>query len=338
MTTLLAALIVFGVLITVHELGHFAAAKLVGMQVDEFAIGFGPKLYQTEKKGTVYTLRALPLGGFNRIAGMEPGEENVENGFHTKPLWARMVVILAGVTMNFLLPLLLFFGIFFFHGTETPVNEPVLGRVMDHQPASDAGLMKGDRIISINGTKLSAWTDVSTLIQEAGSKKSTLVIQRGGKTLEKTLIPQFDQEAGRYLIGVMPTLEKRPLGLSESVRYAVLTEGRIMKGMVDGLRQILTGKAGVNVAGPIGVAQMAGSVAQEGMIPFLTFIAFLSLNLGILNLIPIPALDGGQFLILAVEGILRHPLPPKAKERVQLVGVALILGLTIYATISDILR
>ncbi len=258
MTTLLAALIVFGVLITVHELGHFAAAKLVGMQVDEFAIGFGPKLYQTEEKGTVYTLRALPLGGFNRIAGMEPGEENVENGFHTKPLWARMVVI---------------------------------------------------RIISINGTKLSAWTDVSTLIQEAGSKKSTLVIQRGGKTLEKTLIPQFDQEAGRYLIGVMPTLEKRPLGLSESVRYAVLTEGRIMKGMVDGLRQILTGKAGVNVAGPIGVAQMAGSVAQEGMIPFLTFIAFLSLNLGILNLIPIPALDGGQFLILAVEGILRHPLP-----------------------------
>lgn len=143
MTTLLAALIVFGVLITVHELGHFAAAKLVGMQVDEFAIGFGPKLYQTEEKGTVYTLRALPLGGFNRIAGMEPGEENVENGFHTKPLWARMVVILAGVTMNFLLPLLLFFGIFFFHGTETPVNEPVLGRVMDHQPASDAGLMKG---------------------------------------------------------------------------------------------------------------------------------------------------------------------------------------------------
>ena len=192
MTTLLAALIVFGVLITVHELGHFAAAKLVGMQVDEFAIGFGPKLYQTEEKGTVYTLRALPLGGFNRIAGMEPGEENVENGFHTKPLWARMVVILAGVTMNFLLPLLVFFGIFFFHGAETPVNEPVLGRVMDHQPASDAGLMKGDRIISINGTKLSAWTDVSTLIQEAGSKKSTLVIQRGGKTLEKTLIPQFD--------------------------------------------------------------------------------------------------------------------------------------------------
>lgn len=107
MTTLLAALIVFGVLITVHELGHFAAAKLVGMQVDEFAIGFGPKLYQTEEKSTVYTLRALPLGGFNRIAGMEPGEENVENGFHTKPLWARMVVILAGVTMNFLLPLLL---------------------------------------------------------------------------------------------------------------------------------------------------------------------------------------------------------------------------------------
>ena len=130
MTTLLAALIVFGVLITVHELGHFAAAKLVGMQVDEFAIGFGPKLYQTEEKGTVYTLRALPLGGFNRIAGMEPGEENVENGFHTKPLWARMVVILAGVTMNFLLPLLLFFGIFFFHGTETPVNEPVLGRMV----------------------------------------------------------------------------------------------------------------------------------------------------------------------------------------------------------------
>ena len=116
-----------------------------------------------------------------------------------------MVVILAGVIHELSPAAFAFLRNLLFHGTETPVNEPVLGRVMDHQPASDAGLIKGDRIISINGTKLSAWTDVSTLIQEAGSKKSTLVIQRGGKTLEKTLIPQFDQEAGRYLIGVMPT-------------------------------------------------------------------------------------------------------------------------------------
>ncbi len=338
MVTLIAAVIVFGVLISVHELGHFIAAKLVGMQVDEFAIGFGPKIYQTTEKGTKYTLRLFPLGGFNRIAGMEPGEEDVENGFHTKPLWARMIVILAGVFMNFLLPFILFFGIFAFQGIEVPVAKPIIGRVLPNEPAARAGLLPGDEIVSLNGTVLTHWTDLTTNLQKQGNAKSTIVIRRGEKELVKTVIPDYDKESKRYLIGVMRKTEHQPISLGESVYYAADTERRIVAGMVRGLKMILTRQVRAEVSGPIGVAQMAGSVAQEGIVPLFMFIAFLSINLAILNLIPIPALDGGQFLILVVEGLIRRPLPPTPKKYIQALGIALILALTVYATISDITR
>jgi regulator of sigma E protease len=338
LVTIIAAIIVFGVLISVHELGHFIAAKMVGMRVDEFAIGFGPKIYQSTDKETTYTLRAFPLGGFNRIAGMEPGEENVENGFHTKPLWARMVVILAGVFMNFLLPLILFTGVYAVEGIESIVDKPTLGKIIEKEPAAQAGLLSGDEIISINGEKLERWGDLSAALQKQGNKKSIFVIRRGEKVLEKTVLPQYNKERKRYLIGVMPQIEHHSISFKQSVVYAIDSEVRITRGMLRGLKMILTRQAAVEVAGPIGVAQMAGSVAQEGMGPFFMFIAFLSINLAILNLIPIPALDGGQFLILVVEGLIHRPLPEKAKRQIQFLGVALILALTIYATISDILR
>lgn len=338
MTTILAAIVLFGVLITVHELGHFLAAKGTGMLVTEFSIGFGPKLFQKKVGETLYSLRLCPLGGYNRIAGMEPGEAVTPRGFNGRPLWARMLVILAGPFMNFLLPFLLFFGIFAVSGLTLPVNKPVVGSLMEGYPGAAAGLQAGDRLVSINGRKLEKWNDINSLVQENGPKPGKMVIRRDGREMILTLQPRFDGESKRFLIGVRPPLEHRQLSLWESLKTAGLAVGKTTVAMVDGLRKMITGKVRADIAGPIGVAHMAGDVAAQGAVPYLEFMAFLSLNLAVLNLVPIPALDGGQFLVLVVEGLLGHALAPKAKEIIQMIGVACIVALTIFATMHDLLQ
>lgn len=338
MTTILAAIVLFGVLITVHELGHFLAAKGTGMLVTEFSIGFGPKLFQKKVGETLYSLRLCPLGGYNRIAGMEPGEAVTPRGFNGRPLWARMLVILAGPFMNFLLPFLLFFGIFAVSGLTLPVNKPVVGSLMEGYPGAAAGLQAGDRLVSINGRKLEKWNDINSLVQENGPKPGKVVIRRDGREMTLTLQPRFDGDSKRFLIGVRPPLEHRQLSLWESLKTAGLALGKTTVAMVDGLRKMITGKVRADIAGPIGVAHMAGDVAAQGAVPYLEFMAFLSLNLAVLNLVPIPALDGGQFLVLVVEGLLGHALAPKAKEIIQMIGVACIVALTIFATMHDLLQ
>lgn len=338
MTTILAAIVLFGVLITVHELGHFLAAKGTGMLVTEFSIGFGPKLFQKKVGETLYSLRLCPLGGYNRIAGMEPGEAVTPRGFNGRPLWARMLVILAGPFMNFLLPFLLFFGIFAVSGLTLPVNKPVVGSLMEGYPGAAAGLQAGDRLVSINGRKLEKWNDINSLVQENGPKPGKVVIRRDGREMTLILQPRFDGESKRFLIGVRPPLEHRQLSLWESLKTAGLAVGKTTVAMVDGLRKMITGKVRADIAGPIGVAHMAGDVAAQGAVPYLEFMAFLSLNLAVLNLVPIPALDGGQFLVLVVEGLLGHALAPKAKEIIQMIGVACIVALTIFATMHDLLQ
>ena len=325
-------------LITVHELGHFLAAKGTGMLVTEFSIGFGPKLIQKKVGETLYSLRLCPLGGYNRIAGMEPGEAVTPRGFNGRPLWARMLVILAGPFMNFLLPFLLFFGIFAVSGLTLPVNKPVVGSLMEGYPGDAAGLQAGDRLVSINGRKLEKWNDINSLVQENGPKPGKVVIRRDGREMTLTLQPRFDGESKRFLIGVRPPLEHRQLSLWESLKTAGLAVGKTTVAMVDGLRKMITGKVRADIAGPIGVAHMAGDVAAQGAVPYLEFMAFLSLNLAVLNLVPIPALDGGQFLVLVVEGLLGHALAPKAKEIIQMIGVACIVALTIFATMHDLLQ
>jgi len=338
LTTILAAIVLFGVLITVHELGHFLAAKGTGMLVTEFSIGFGPKLFQKKVGETLYSLRLCPLGGYNRIAGMEPGEAVTPRGFNGRPLWARMLVILAGPFMNFLLPFLLFFGIFAVSGLTLPVNKPVVGSLMEGYPGAAAGLQAGDRLVSINGRKLEKWNDINSLVQENGPKPGKVVIRRDGREMTLTLQPRFDGESKRFLIGVRPPLEHRQLSLWESLKTAGLAVGKTTVAMVDGLRKMITGKVRADIAGPIGVAHMAGDVAAQGAVPYLEFMAFLSLNLAVLNLVPIPALDGGQFLVLVVEGLLGHALAPKTKEIIQMIGVACIVALTIFATMHDLLQ
>lgn len=338
MLTILAAIFVFGVLVTVHEFGHFITAKMTGMRVDEFAIGFGPKIYQQKDGETLYSLRAIPLGGYNKIAGMDPDDPVEPNAFNSKPIPARMLVILAGALMNFILPIILFSGIFMVEGRMQLVNEPVLGNVVNEMAAARAGLKAGDRIVTIDGKNVETWTDVVLNLRKAGTEEVTLTAERNGVLQTYKMTPMFDKDAGRPLIGVSPKFSKESLGFFGSIKEGFIYTKNIGLSMVSGLYKIVSGNAPADVAGPIGVAQMAGQVAEKGLLPLMNFVAFLSINLGVINLLPLPALDGGHFVLLLLEALRGKPLGGKAMTNIQMVGVALILALTVFSTFKDITR
>lgn len=339
MSTIIATIFVFGLLILFHELGHFITAKSVGMRVDEFAIGFGPKLVSKKIGETIYSIRIIPLGGFNKIAGMDPDEEQDERSFNAKPIWARMFVIVAGSVMNFILPVMLLFTVFMSAGIETASNEPILGNVFTDKPAAMAGLQPGDRVISVNGTPIDSWRQFVSVIQGSAGTQLQINYSRGSEENKTAILtPEYDEKGKRGIIGVTPQINKYQPGALESVGLATKQTFLVAQSMLIGIGEMITGKVAADVAGPIGVAQMAGEVAQLGIIPLLQFAAFLSINLGLINLLPVPVLDGGHVVTLAVEGLRGKPLNKNQMQFIQMVGFALLMLLFVVATFKDISR
>ena len=334
--TILGAVFVFGVIVMIHELGHFLTAKACGMRVDEFAIGIGPNVIQKQKGETLYSIRLLPLGGFNKIAGMDPSEEVGERGFNNKPVWQRFIVIAAGATFNFLLAIVIYFCIFAFHGTTVPSHEPVIGDTFAGNPAAEAGIQQGDRILTINGQSIQEWKDITQSLQGHSNHVVSVTLDRKGELISTTVIPR--ESGDRAVIGINPVMDVKQYGIGESAVYAVTHTGSTIMEMLQGLWNIVTGHSKGDVAGPIGVAQMAGQVAQHGFISLLLFTALLSLNLGVINLLPIPVLDGGHLVLLILEGITGRKLPEKALQYIQMTGVGLLLLVFVYSTFQDILR
>ena len=334
--TILGAVFVFGVIVMIHELGHFLTAKACGMRVDEFAIGIGPNVIQKQKGETLYSIRLLPLGGFNKIAGMDPSEDVGERGFNNKAVWQRFIVIAAGATFNFLLAIVIYFCIFAFHGTTVPSHEPVIGDTFAGNPAAEAGIQQGDRILTINGQSIQEWKDITQSLQGHSNHVVSVTLDRKGEIISTTVIPR--ESGDRAVIGINPLMDVKQYGIGESAVYAVTHTGSTIMEMLQGLWNIVTGHSKGDVAGPIGVAQMAGQVAQHGFISLLLFTALLSLNLGVINLLPIPVLDGGHLVLLILEGITGRKLPEKALQYIQMTGVGLLLLVFVYSTFQDILR
>lgn len=337
---IVATIFVFGLLVFVHELGHFITAKLTGMRVDEFAIGFGPRLVRFRYGETVYSIRVVPLGGFNDIAGMTPDDNDAgERGYCRKPILSRMIVILAGSAMNFILPIVLFFGIFFFAGVQTPNPQPIIGTVLVGNPAAEAGLMANDRVIAIDGQPVETWQEMVDAIRlNHGNVPMTMQVDRAGKELTVSVMPHYDVAQQRGYIGIVNAYESSYPGFFQSISMALERTGMIIMMMLDALYRIILELSGSELAGPIGVAQMAGEVAEMGIVPLLNFAALLSLNLAIINLLPVPALDGGHFLTLCVEAVRGKPLSPKVMHYIQNAGVGLIILLMLLAMKNDVVR
>lgn len=338
--TVLASVFVFGLLVLFHEFGHFIMAKYTGMRVDEFAVGFGPRIASKKYGETVYSLRCVPLGGFNDIAGMDPGENDAgERGYSEKSVPERMMVILAGPLMNFVLPVAIFFMTFMTVGISTPSSRPELGEIIPERPAALAGLQKGDRIKRIGGREINVWDDIVKAVTEGGENPVKFELVRDGKDMSVTVIPKVDKHEQRPMIGATAPLDTRMPGVFEAASMSVMKTWLIIRQMVTGLVEIFTGSSdSAELAGPIGVAQMAGTVAKIGFGALLNFAALLSLNLGIINLLPIPALDGGHFVTLIVEALRGKPLGERALHYTQMAGITVLVLIMLLATKNDIVR
>jgi len=331
---ILLAVLVFGVLIMVHELGHFLVAKMVGIQVYEFAIGMGPLIYGRKLGETKYSLRLFPIGGYNKMAGMEPGDEHHPRGFNTKSVGKRIAVIAAGSVMNILLALIFFVIVFTLIGVASNAN--IVGSVTPGSPAQEAGILPGDRILAIDGEEVETWTEIVTIIHASSGKELTIKLSREGRELVTKAAPELDEDNNVGLIGITQSTEK--VGFIEAIVLGTKNTIALTVSILAGLVNMITGKIPADVAGPVGIVSIMGDVAQMGLANILSFTALLSLNLGLINLFPIPALDGSRLVFLGIEGLRGKPLAPEKENFIHLVGFALLIMLMVFITYKDILR
>lgn len=332
---IILTLLILGVIILIHELGHFLAAKFYKMPVAEFAIGMGPKLFTYHGTETDYSIRAIPMGGFVNIEGMDI-DNPVENGFNSKKPHERFVVLFAGVFMNFMLALVIVMGLAFSQGGEYRLkNEAYINRVIEGTGA-DGILKDGDRILEINGQKMKLWTDINDFTSKANSPEIDLLIQRAGKEIELSMDMVYDEGRKMYLIGIQPGYNFYEYSSGESLQAGWKMYKGLYGSVFTGLKMLLSGQVkGKDMAGPVGLVRVVDNFASGGAKALIMLVAMLSINIGIFNLLPFPALDGGRiiFVILELIGI---KVNKKIEERVHMIGMLILFGLIFLITANDL--
>ncbi len=436
MISLIAFLIMIGILVTIHEFGHFIFAKMFGVKVEVFSIGFGPPIVRWKGKETVYQIALIPLGGYVKMYGEDSMTEPVQGksekdtldprSFAAKPRWQKMLIAFAGPLFNIVLAIILFAAAYMI-GIQQPkyLNEPVvigyveknsyaekaglkpgdkiiaidgepvknwkeftikigmkagktvvldvlrngkrisvtvkvpeniskdhlgispiipakIGTILPNSPAAKAGLQVGDEIIAINGKPIHSWFElVDALSQIKDDKEVTLLVKRNGKIFSLKVKPEYNETLKKYVIGISPMMETITVkyGFAEAFEKAIERTKELTVALYKVIKGLVTGEVSIKtLGGPIAIAQFSGQALEAGIATFLFSMAFISLQLGYLNLLPIPVLDGGLILILLIESIIRRPLPEKAKEYLAYIGFALIGTLMIFVIFNDIMR
>lgn len=337
----LAFLVVVGIVVLVHEFGHLVAAKSCGVKVYEFAIGFGPRLFSWTRGDTLYAVRALPLGGLCRFAGMDDSDaagehvgEDDPRSFLNRPVWQRILIVVAGPLMNFLLAIVILSVIFASYG----VPMATVVEVFQESPAAAAGFEADDTILSIDGKPVASVAGfINTIASSWGKELKVEVLREGRKiVLEVTPVRDSETNIGRVGMSLMEVPGKTGAG------GAILGSFRYTWGIIDttltSMGAALSGRVKAEVAGPVGIAGMSAQAARRGFPSLMMLVALISTSLGLLNLMPIPVLDGGWVLLLIVEAARGKPLSPQVEGFLKFVGLALLVLLMIYATVSDISR
>jgi regulator of sigma E protease len=343
-TSIISFILVFSAVTLAHEIGHFYFSRKAGIKVLELGLGFGPKLYGFIKGSTNYTLNLFPLGGFIRIAGINPEEETKEDQYSNEESYMnkrptqKFFSVFGGPAFNFLLAFIIFYVMFTFTGVPKDISNEIL-TVVPGSVAAKAGIKSGDRIVALSGKKIASMSDAVDQIHKSPGKTLFFTIKRDGRTLKVRAVPQLNEKLKIGLIGISlkPLYFKAgPLAaLYESIKQVAATSVVILYTL--GL--LIIGKLSIfDLAGPVGIAQFTGQVAGEGIIPLLSFTAFLSINLGLVNLLPIPALDGGRLVFITLEGIRRKAMDIKLENRIHQVGFTLLLALMAIITVNDIFR
>lgn len=331
----LIAVVMLGLIIFVHELGHFLTAKLFKMPVSEFSIGMGPQVFSADTNKTTYSFRAIPIGGYVNIEGMEIGSE-VENGFSSKPAYQRFIVLFAGVFMNFLMAFILLFA-----------TAKINGKIEYEQNAIIGGLVKGganeqilkidDKVLELDGKKINLWTDISEVTKTSQDKEEiSALIERNGKEENITLKLTKDEENNRVVLGISQKYKKVDLSTIESLVFAKNSFNSILTDTVKGFFIIFSGKASLKeISGPVGIFKVVGEVSKFGWISIASLCVVLSINIGVLNLLPIPALDGGRiiFVLLELVGI---KVNKKWEEKLHKGGMILLLFFILMISVNDV--
>ncbi len=349
METILATLVVIGVLIFVHELGHFLVAKYYGVGVEAFSLGFPPKLISKKVGETDYRISIIPLGGYVKLLGENPGEEvppeQIGRSFSHRSLGQRTAIVAAGPLFNFLFAVIALSLVFTFSGI--PYFKPEIGAVQPGTPAEEAGLQQGDLILSLNGQKVARWEELSRLIRSSDGPLE-LQVRRGGQDLQVTVHPRtmetvniFREKVVARLIGVQAPdhYEIEDVGPIRAWWHGLEYSYRILEVTVVSIGKLITRDVPLNsLGGPIMIAQVAGKQAREGASQLVHFMAVLSINLALLNILPIPMLDGGHLLFFLVEAVRGKPVSMKHREIAQAVGLTALLMLMSVVFYHDILR
>lgn len=331
-------IILLGVLITIHELGHFIVAKLCKIKVNEFAIGFGPAIWRKQGKETKYTLRMIPLGGYNSMEG-EDEKSDDDRSFSKASIPKRMAIVVAGATVNIVFAIFIYFILATTSGTYIS-NE--IEEILDGYAAQTAGLQAGDKIIEGNGKKIKSKKDLNEVLEKSQGKEIEIKIKRNGEIKEynikptevksKELTPDYESS---YYLGVN-LKQAEDTFFNRCINAGMQTE-RFLLAIIDNLKQLFTGN--VRVEQMMGVVGISNVVAKtNGVREFFEMMALISLSLGVTNLLPIPALDGGKILILFIEAIRRKPMKQETEVNIQLLGFAFLIALSLYVTYNDILR
>lgn len=354
--TILAFILILSILVLIHELGHFLTAKKFGIKVEEFGLGFPPRVYGKKIGETVYSINALPIGGFVKLYGEDnagggslkrEGQAqiaDIKRAFFARPLWQRMIVVTAGVIMNFVLAVVCISVLFGTVGVALPSEEVLVREINNGSPAQIADLRVGDRVVELNNININSSQAFIDATQKSKGKPSTIVVERNGQLLEKVLTPRAVVPEGQGPIGVaISDIEIRKYAWWEAPIYGTIEAAKFSVMIVAGIVGMITdlvmkGVAPQGVAGPVGVAELTGEAVQSGWVAILWFVSLLSLNLAVLNILPIPALDGGRFFFMIIELVTRKKVSPKYEALAHGIGLALLLGLMLVVTVFDVAR
>ena len=328
MLTAILAIVLFVILIFPHELGHFIVAKAVGVKVNEFAFGMGPAIWKKQKGETLYAIRIFPIGGYCAMEG-ENEESDNDRAFNNKLGWAKILVLVAGSAMNVLIAVVILSIMVGIVGSPTTT----ISKVQASSPAYTAGIQSGDEITAVNGTAVKSWNNLSTLIQN-NKKAKEITVKRDGQTMTFTVTPEKTE--GRYIIGITPTMKHNAF---TAVKNGCISSWQMTKTMFVSLKQLFTGQVSTkNLQGPVGIVSMVHQSESYGLYYFFYLLAFISLNLAIINMLPLPALDGGRIVFVIIRAVTGKMITDEIEGRVHAIGLMLLLGLMVYVTWNDIVR
>ena len=346
--TFLAAL---AVLIIVHELGHFLMAKRLGVRVLRFSVGIGPVVFSRQIGETEYAISAVPIGGYVKMLGEDDVEvlssTDVDRAFSARPLSRRALIVAAGPAFNFAFAVLVYIVLHLFYGMAMPSELPHVAAVTPGMPAAEGGLAAGDLVTMLDGEPVATWDELAEGVRNSGGRAVRVGFRRGHEERVVTVTPQrrqtkdlFGEVTGEtYLIGVVRETELKPVSPVTAIVLGFERTGTVTLLVYEGLYRVFTGRISAReLGGPIAIARTAGEQAEQGMGPFLNALAFLSVNLAVLNFLPIPVLDGGHLFFFLVEFVTRRPLRPRHREIAQQMGLLILVSLMIFVFYNDIQR